>query len=75
MNVDPIVAEIHRIRGKLAKECGCVVAMMSARHRRIFQEWKGKKVAGPFHPEWRAPHTAVVAEGKSHYEAKKGQGR
>ena len=71
MKEDPIVAEVHKIRGKLAKECGHDVTKMSERHRRIFRQWKGKKVTAPFHPEWRAPHAAVVAESEEEYITKR----
>ena len=67
MKEDPIVAEVHRIRARLAKECDYDIAKMSARHRRIFRAWTGKKVAEPFHPEWRAPKTAKVAEERANY--------
>ena len=68
MNRDPVVAEVHKIRKKLAKECDYDIAKMSERHRRIFRAWKGKKVTRPFHPEWRAP---AVAEEKGQYVTKK----
>jgi hypothetical protein len=71
VNEDPIVAEVHRIRGKLAKECGHDLAKMAERHRRIFREWKGKKVTEPFHPEWRVHKAAVVAEDKVEYVTRK----
>ena len=67
MNEDPIVAEVHKIRAKLAKQCDYDIAKISERHRRIFRAWKGKKVTKPFHPEWRAPHAAAVAEEKAEY--------
>ena len=73
MNEDPIVAEVHKIREKLAKECGYDIAKMSERHRRIFRAWKGKKMTKPFHPEWRPPRAAAVAEGKVEYVTRKGK--
>ena len=75
MNQDPIVAEVHMIREKLAKQCDYDIAKMSARHRRIFREWKGKKVTKPFHPEWHPPHAVAVAEGRARYVTDQGRGK
>jgi len=64
---DPIVAEVHRIRAKLARESDYDIAKMLARHRRRSRAWKGTKVTEPFHPEWRAPRVAAVAEERAKY--------
>jgi len=74
MNADPIVAEVHAIRAKLAKQCDYDIAKMTARHRQIFRAWKGKKVTRPFHPAWHPPHAAAVAEGRALYATGKGRG-
>lgn len=73
MNEDPIVSEVRRIREEIARECDYDIAKISARQRRFFPQWKGKKPIAPLHPEWRPPHAAVVAEGKVGYSTKDGK--
>jgi hypothetical protein len=68
---DPIVEEVHAIRRQIAQECGYDMHNFFERQKAIFAQWKGKKVTKPFHPEWRAPTPAVVAEGKTEYITRK----
>jgi len=41
---DPIVEEVHRIREKLAAECGYDMHKMMERDREFLKKWKGKVV-------------------------------
>ena len=64
---DPIVAEVRRIREEIARECEFDMHKLFELQKRVYDEWKGKKVLAPFHPEWRAPKAAVVAEDHATY--------
>ena len=64
---DPIVEEVRRIREQIAKECDYDMHKLFELQKRVYDEWKGKKVTTPFHPEWRAPKAAAVAEGRASY--------
>ena len=68
---DPIVDEVRANRDALARECGYDFGRLLEKEREFFRLWKGKKVTKPFHPEWRAPKAAVVAEEKTGYVARK----
>ena len=65
---DPIVEEVRAIRRKIAEECDYDMHKLFERQKAIFAQWKGKKVTEPFHPEWRAPHVAAVAEKRAKYD-------
>ena len=67
MSDDPIVTEVRRIREQLARECDFDIGKLLEKDREFFRRWKGKKVTEPFHPEWRAPRTAAVAESREKY--------
>lgn len=71
---DPIVEEVRAIRRRIAEECDYDLHKLFERQKAVFAEWKGKKVAAPFHPEWRAPHAAAVAESSAKYVTNTKQG-
>jgi hypothetical protein len=69
---DPIVEEVRANRDAVARACGYDLKKFLAQERAFFEQWKGKKLTEPLHPEWRAPRTAAVAETRTEYRTKKG---
>ncbi len=65
---DPIIEEVRANRAALTRACGGDLKSFLAQERDFFAQWKGKKIAKPLHPEWRAPfRDGAVAEGHVEY--------